>query len=98
MLEYSVLLNASGVSSEESSSGLVKIFPNPVKEKLIIQSDQSIEEIQLSDVFKRLVIKRPLNNSHETELAVNNLRAGIYFITVKMKNGIKTERIVVESE
>ena len=77
-------LDAVGVIHNNSSAGihnvelsLVKIFPNPVKDKLHIYTNQQINTVTLFDVNGREII-----SSSSKIIDVSNLSKGIYFVKI----------------
>ena len=73
----------------------VKIYPNPVNDKVYIETEVEIKEIVVYDVYGRI---QNLSNSATQQLSnsvdVSNLNSGIYFLKVKTENGNIVKRIV----
>jgi hypothetical protein len=69
----------------------VIIYPNPVRDKLLIHSDaMKVTDIEITDFLGDLIFKQKLNylNGALPEIPVSQLSPGIYFI--KMGNGTST--------
>lgn len=76
------------------TSGII-IYPNPVKDilKIKVLDNREVEKILITDIVGKTVVKST-NNS--TEIDVNNLKKGIYFIQIHSKKGIATTKFLKE--
>lgn len=80
------------LSTPENSLADLKVFPNPVEDKLIIQSSLSgFDSISISDINGRIVSK---NLSVSNEVDVSNLKSGMYFITLISSEGNITKKFI----
>lgn len=72
---------------DESNTNSIFIFPNPFSEKLSIQFDKEIDNIQISDVSGRIEIE--YSNIHETSItiATPDLNVGSKLVRVVFKDG-----------
>ncbi len=72
---------------ENSLENSISIFPNPVKEKLFINSE--IAEIEKVDIYNSIgkLIYSERNKSKNIELDVSKYPMGVYFIRVDLQNG-----------
>ena len=73
-----VIIEAS-LSTEDNSKNIVKVYPNPVKDKLFIQGLLKPTKISVYNVLGKLILSKITLN----EINVNNLQSGIYIIKVK---------------
>ena len=75
------LLNGVGLNELEVNENLFNIFPNPVNNKLnlISKSNALITKTQISDVHGKVV----KTFTNETELEINELGSGIYFLNIQ---------------
>ena len=70
----------------------IRLFPNPVKDELIIDSGQRlIENVEIVDLLGRIVISL---KSLEASINVSNLHTGIYFVKIKTNRGVVTEKFI----
>jgi hypothetical protein len=69
----------SSLSTEDNTKNIVKVYPNPVKDKLYIQGLLKPTKISVYNVLGKLV----LSKITLSEINVNNLQSGIYIIKVK---------------
>jgi hypothetical protein len=78
---FTCMLNVNiGIKENNLNNGLFKIFPNPSNNKLNITSNSNaiISEVQITDVNGKVI--KTFNN--ESELEINELNAGIYFLNI----------------
>jgi hypothetical protein len=73
-----IIIEAS-LSTEDNSKNIVKVYPNPVKDKLFIQGLLKPTKISVYNVLGKLILSKITLN----EINVNNLQSGIYIIKVK---------------
>lgn len=69
------------------------ISPNPVQNKLIIQSaDNDFDSVTITDINGRMVIsmKKPVSN----EIDVSALKSGMYFLTIQSSEGNITKKFI----
>jgi hypothetical protein len=62
------------------------VYPNPLKDKLFIESESEINTIVLKDILGRTVIELNDSVNSISEVNVSNLGDGIYFITLTAEN------------
>lgn len=75
----------------------VKIFPNPVKDKLKVEiGDALIENVTLTDLNGRIIRHNKIEtNNGLTEIECANLPEGVYFLNIFIKNRIINRKIIV---
>lgn len=78
------------LSIDENLYSEIKIFPNPVKNKLIIQSFEKIKKIELYSQLGE-VIK---NNTNKQYINLNNLPAGLYILKIYYYNKSIVKKII----
>ena len=71
---------------------LVKIYPNPTKEKLHIECPKQ-SRIQILDLHGQNLVEVISTNGY-TILSLNKLSSGAYFVTVENEQGIFTQKII----
>jgi hypothetical protein len=90
------------VLTVNASTGIVtikneyfKIYPNPVSEKIFVNSTDkiNIKTIQVIDLLGKVKISKDVN-SYETEIDLNELPQGVYLIQLKSENKTITKRIL----
>lgn len=86
-----------GVNDNKINKYALKIFPNPLKEKLHVDIQENFNEMTLLiyDLFGK-EIKRIKFNKMTNELDLSNLTYGVYFVTIIINNDILNYKIVKE--
>ncbi len=66
------------------------IFPNPVNNSIHINSNIRVEEFQISDMNCRII----KSGIFESDLKVDDIEPGIYFLRIQGKDGYLVERFI----
>ncbi len=89
---------AAAVGIIQLSAGNVemKIFPNPATDRLFVElrSKESVE-VMFFDIFGKEVKKQTLS-SELTEIKLDDLSSGVFFVRVKTANGSMTRKVVLQ--
>ncbi|MBO6057225.1 MAG: T9SS type A sorting domain-containing protein [Bacteroidales bacterium] len=72
----------------ENAQQALNIYPNPVNDKLFIEANETISNVEIYNLTGVKILSQECN-SDKVEIEVNELQSGIYFI--KMINGNSTE-------
>lgn len=74
----------------------IKYYPNPVKDKLVIENpDLKITSISISDVSGKIVFSSREINSDKIEVDFSSFPKGVYFLTTELDGKIlKTEKVL----
>lgn len=92
---YGYKYTCSGVGIDEFRALEAKIYPTPTSDVVNIQTDESIESVQLFDLNGRLVMTdTPL--SSKAQLEVSSLESGMYMIRVESQGAIHQSKVVIE--
>ena len=79
---------------EELSSSL-SIYPNPVNDKLYIETEVEIENVAIYTITGVMVGQQTTDNGQQTlTIDLSELNSGIYFIKISTDNGEIVKRIV----
>jgi uncharacterized delta-60 repeat protein len=103
-LEKTNLINtlSSGLPSISEDKNILKIFPIPANESLMVlmTNGENIEQIEIRDISGRPIYQAPNIHSsqHKVILKKNNLSGGVYFIFVSTEKGINTRKIIIQTE
>jgi len=78
---------------DTSLSSLIHVFPNPVKEVLIIKNSISIilKEVEIYDVTGKLLLTY---KNHLNRINVSKLSSGILFLKVETDQGVLVKKVV----
>ncbi|MBR5027985.1 MAG: T9SS type A sorting domain-containing protein, partial [Bacteroidales bacterium] len=71
-----------------------ELMPNPVSTNLYILSESAIAQLQVFDIYGRL-LKTLTPNAKQAIVNVRQLKNGVYTIKIKTEGGIITKRFVV---
>jgi endonuclease I len=84
-------------SLDKTNSIDIKLFPNPVNERIIIESSEPLQSIKILDVCGKNIFK--MENSKDVLININTseLNKGIYFIEITTKENNKLlKKIIVD--
>jgi hypothetical protein len=85
---------ATTLSADTFSLSGVKIYPNPAKDVLNIESSTEVlTKVSITDLNGR-VVKEVSNNL--SQISLGNLAKGIYMVTIESATAKKVERLIVE--
>jgi PKD repeat protein len=79
---------------------LFRVYPNPATDRVWIEPGQSFSgtvKAEISDLQGKIIYQRMLDfsGSTQTEINIQHLPSGFYFIRLSDGNAIKTEKLVV---
>jgi len=81
-----------GIDNTDISS-MMKIYPNPTKGKLCIESE-IMERVEVFDVTGKFVYETVVS-SDVLDVDLSGFRKGVYFVRIITEKGIVVERIVL---
>jgi hypothetical protein len=84
-------------SISESSVNNMQVYPNPAKNQITIECSNEIDQngtITIVNLIGKTVHSEPFISNKQT-LNIENLNNGIYFVTIKTKEGTTTQKVVV---
>ena len=80
---------------ENLAADNIKVYPNPVNDRLYIEVETEVEEVVVYDVYGRV---QNLRNSETQKLRnsidLSDLKAGIYFVKINTEGGNIVKRII----
>lgn len=77
------------------AKAMLHVFPNPVKNILLIESEQMIDRIALYNELGILVMERSINNYFE-EINLEGLFNAVYFLRLKFEDGSFQRRKIMK--
>lgn len=84
--------------ADQELKNKIDIFPNPVREQLQINLDDSlvVERLEIFNINGQKIQEKNLTEGHNTRqsLDVNSLTAGVYFLTVSIQSGTTSLKFV----
>lgn len=88
-----------GTGNNEIVQNTIKIFPNPVKNILNIESKNNISSVQIFDLFGKEIFNKILEKETQNiQLAITDLQIpkGIFLVKLQSQAGIETQKIIIE--
>jgi hypothetical protein len=73
----------------------IKLFPNPAKDNLTIQSNVFIKGITVYDMLGKIVLHNKVN-SFTQNIGLNNMQQGMYFVKVESATTSTTQKVIIE--
>ena len=83
--------------SEESIVELtssINVYPNPVNDKLYIETEEIVNEVVVYDVYGRQQDNKTTRQQGNLSVDVTNLNSGVYFVKVITNNGEVVKRFI----
>jgi hypothetical protein len=71
----------------------LKVFPNPAENSINVSSGYEIKQIQLFDVFGKMIQSNTYANNSQVMLNLTDLSAGLYFVRITTNNSMDTVKI-----
>lgn len=78
---------------EELSSSLL-LYPNPVSDKLYVETQTLTQTIEIYDIYGRHQVTGTTSRQGDLTIDVSNLISGVYFVMIKTNYGVVTQRFV----
>jgi hypothetical protein len=90
-------MHLSDVISVTNTTNLnVQLFPNPVRDELIINASKNFNQILVSSADGSIVFEQTYHAIHQTSLNTSGYKNGIYFVSFYSTAGITVERVVIQ--
>ena len=70
------------------------IYPNPVNDKLYIETETEIEEVVVYDIFGRHQVTETPSHQGNVTVDVADMKSGVYFVKVVTANGEAVQRFI----
>jgi len=100
-LQYSLLhaidevVNEATVGISETNPIALRIFPNPVRQRLSIQVPEATDyRLTISDMQGKIVLEDSFAGNEMPELNVGDFPAGMYVVSVYGETGVRTGKFV----
>ena len=69
----------------------VSIYPNPTKDLIYIESNNTINAVKIFDTLVRLVLEQ---NNPSNQIDVSNLSSGLLFVQIEIDNGSLSKKVI----
>jgi len=91
------LIYVYAVSIPENFSNRIKVYPNPVSDKIYIESESGIEKLVLYNFIGAKIRETEVNGEKSAILEIGKLPSWMYFLRVfDMKNQVQVFQIVIQ--
>ena len=90
---YTIVIKDDAVEELNAS---FNIYPNPVEDRLYIETETEIEEVVVYDIFGRHQVAETPSLQGNLTIDVSDFASGVYFIQIKTEEGNITKRFVKE--
>lgn len=94
--EQEIIIHAGFFGVDENSGIQVAMYPNPAKEKVVIEAE-GVKSIKVFDIHGQCLINQDAALSNHAELSVQQLAAGIYLVEIQTVFGTAKTRLVIEA-
>ena len=74
---------------------ITSIYPNPAKDKLIIKSNELIQNISLFNLQGQKLMSVEGINANEKTLSLNHLKNGMYFLQIETENRVNIQKVQI---
>jgi len=89
---YTIITTTTGIE-DVCALNQIKIFPNPVKDAIVIKVDLKIEKVSIYSLAGELVLSE---NNFSERLSLTNLPKGLYIVKIYIAKGMIIRKIVKE--
>ena len=83
-----------GDAVEEMISSSFKVYPNPVNDRLYIETEEEVEEVVVFDIFGRRQVAETPSLQGNVTVDVADMKSGVYFVKVVTENGEIVKRFI----
>lgn len=80
--------------NEVAENNTLSIYPNPAKDFVTINAPSAIKTVKVYNTVGQLVIEKSVKEV-SAKISVNELKSGVYFVTVETEKGTYTQKINV---
>jgi len=84
-------------SDKKTEASKISVYPNPVADKVLIQSPDQFNEVAIYSAHGQLMYKQEGLSFNSIELNINNFKHGVYILTVKMCDGTRVNHKLVKN-
>jgi hypothetical protein len=81
-----------GVENSAMGNVEINVFSNPSDGNIVVVSEKKIEEVIVSDVSGRIIIKQSTLEDKTISISLHNFADGIYFVSVQSENKTQASR------
>jgi hypothetical protein len=94
LIEYRDLYRPEFASLIEEEQTNLQIYPNPSADFTLIESNNPIIEVSMSDASGRFILRQQAFNQKSLVLDLTTVENGAYWLTIRTENGVEVKSIV----
>ena len=79
---------------ENLATDNIKVYPNPVSDRLYIETETQALTIEIYDVYGRRQVTKTPSHQGNVVIDVENLKSGMYFVKINTEKGNIVKRII----
>ncbi len=79
---------------ENLATDNIKVYPNPVSDRLYIEAETEVEEVVVYDIYGRQQDNKTTRQQGNVAVDVSSLKSGIYFVKINTEKGNIVKRII----
>ncbi len=90
-------LYPSGEDEISKENGLIRVYPNPAKNNIVIETNDISDQVTLSvtNIHGQEILSQNIKGL-KTEVQISNFTSGVYFVKIFSAKGISTGKFVIE--
>ncbi len=91
---YEMYLQAVGIDESSELVSQIKLYPNPLKSKLFVESAYVVNGISIFTSSGKLVYNQTINFKRNFELDLSSLEDSYYIIKIKTSQGVFVKKLI----
>ncbi|ARV14853.1 T9SS type A sorting domain-containing protein [Polaribacter sp. SA4-12] len=80
------------LSTDNELKDIISIYPNPVKDILIIQSKNEVKSVSIIDLSGKIILQ--VESFKDSQINLKSIKSGIYILTLETTKGFVHQKIV----
>lgn len=90
-----MVLHLRGTQGVDEDTEQLSLFPNPTKDKVMIQG-QAMDRVSVFNAFGQCLFSKECGHANSVELSLGDLSAGVYMLSVRLTDGRRTNKRIVK--
>ncbi|MCF8302234.1 MAG: T9SS type A sorting domain-containing protein [Bacteroidales bacterium] len=93
--EYSIAKVTKTAAMEKAEEASFTMYPNPARDKIFINSNVNIDEVQIYNTVGKLVMQQRIGEN-QTSIKLHTLTDGLYIVQITSSDKIITKKLIVK--
>lgn len=89
-----IVIIVNGVEQNNNKDLICIIYPNPAKHIVNVKMNTKIEYLHVINLLGQVILEKKVDNN-EMKLNILYFEPGLFFLKIKIKNGIVTRKIII---